>query len=411
MSPIKMKPLISRVSLTNNVNISQLEILFQKKFGNVTEPIIVRSPGRVNLIGEHTDYNEGFVLPAAIDKSIIFVVAPRTDYRCQLYAHDLQELFVCDIRELHHSDKRWPNYLLGIVDQLRKAGYEFPGFDCMFGGNIPIGAGLSSSAAIEGGLIFVLNEIFNLKIDKLSMVKFAQKAENEFVGVQCGIMDQFINIYGEEKTVLKIDCRSLEYEHIPFERTNLRIVLCETQTRRELASSEYNNRRKQCEEGVRLLRAVDPTIHSLRDVSLDFLNNNKSLIPSIIFNRCEYVVKENLRVLQACTKLKQNDFVSFGQLMFESHYGLSKDYEVSSKELDLLVEAASTIEGVIGARMMGAGFGGCTVNLVEEAAVESFTDLIIDQYLHKAGKELKVHIGTITSGTERITETIPLYTI
>ena len=376
--------------------------IFRKLFDNTSSPVIIRSPGRVNLIGEHTDYNEGYVLPAAIDKEIYFAIAQRTDMKCRIHALDINDWYEGNIRLLGNSEKRWPNYLLGIIDQLLKNGHEIQGFDCVFGGNVPIGAGLSSSAAIEGGLIFALNEIFHLKLDKLTMVKLAQKAENEFVGVRCGIMDQFINIYGEDKKVLRLDCRSLEYEQIPFERTNLNIILCETIARRELASSEYNVRRQQCEEGVRILTTVDPALKSLRDVDLHLLGKNRALLSPTVYNRCEYVVKENARVIQACEDLRRNDFCSFGARMYESHNGLSKYYEVSNEELDFLVYAASGVKGALGSRMMGAGFGGCTINLVEEEATDKFTHEMKIQYKAKTTKDLIIHIAKLKSGTELI---------
>ncbi len=210
------------------------------------EPVIVRSPGRANLIGEHTDYNLGFVLPCAIDKAIYFAVAPRKDTMCRLYALNMNESFETSIDELRKSKKGWPNYLMGVLDQLNKSGYSFSGFNCVFGGDIPVGAGLSSSAALEAGLAFTLNHIFDLGIDKLSLVKIAQKAENEFVGVQCGIMDQFINIFGESGAVLRLDCRSLEYQYFPFEFDDVAIVLFNSNVSHSLASSQYNQRRTEC---------------------------------------------------------------------------------------------------------------------------------------------------------------------
>jgi galactokinase len=383
-------------------NISQFKCQFQKYFGTNDSSIIVRSPGRVNLIGEHTDYNEGFVLPAAVDKAIYFAVSARSDMKFRFYSLDMNEWFEGNIHELKKSELRWPNYLLGIVDQLIKARYEFSGFNCMFGGDVPIGAGMSSSAAVECGLIYALNELFRLHINKLTLVKLAQKSENEFVGVQCGIMDQFINIFGESKKVLLLDCRSLNYKQIPFERSNLSIVLCETKARRELASSEYNVRRLQCEEGMRILSSFYPNIKSLRDVTLEMLEQNIKHLTPTVFRRCIYVLEENARVINACLDLQNNDFVSFGKRMFESHEGLRKDYEVSSKELDVLVNIASNINGVLGSRMMGAGFGGCTINLVEEGYVEQFSAMIQNQYKEMNNEEIKVHIAKLEAGTELI---------
>jgi len=373
---------------------------FQQVFKE--KPLLVRSPGRVNLIGEHTDYNEGFVLPAAVDKAIYFAIAPGKGRSCAVYAYDLGESHEFSLSGLVKSQKGWPNYLMGVVDELQKAGCSISGFQCVFGGDIPIGAGMSSSAAIEAGLAFALNKIFGLGLDPLTLVKLAQKAENEFVGVRCGIMDQFINVFGRPRSVLKLDCRSLDYEYYPFDRPDLRIVLCDTLVKRELASSEYNVRRQQCESGVNLLAKYAPGLKSLRDVSLELLEAHRPEIDPVVYKRCDYVIRENARVEQACADLRKSDFHSFGQRMFGSHSGLRDDYEVSCRELDVLVEAASGIKGVLGARMMGAGFGGCTINLLEEKAVEDFDKTVARAYRGQFGKDPKFYISTLESGTEII---------
>ncbi len=370
---------------------------FRKRFAG--DPFLVVSPGRVNLIGEHTDYNEGFVLPGATDKAVVFAVAPRTDAVCHFVSHDFDQEFRCEIGAFHRSPLRWPDYLQGVIDQFLKAGHRIGGLNCVFGGDIPIGAGMSSSAAIEGGLAFALNALSGLKLDDLTLVKLAQKAENEFVGVRCGIMDQFINIHGREKSVLKIDCRSLEYERIPFEREDLRIVVSDTLVRRELAASEYNVRRGQCEAGVNALRAHDPSVRSLRDVTLDLLREHRSELDPVVFRRCEYVVRENIRVGDACDALRRGDLAVFGGLMNLSHAGLRDDYEVSSVELDALVEAARRVPGVLGARMMGAGFGGCTISLVEAGAVPEFETRVARDYEATTGKPPRIHIVRIERGT------------
>ncbi len=373
---------------------------FQKHFG--TKSLLVVSPGRVNLIGEHTDYNEGFVLPGATDKVIVFATAPRRDGVCHFVSHDFDQEFRCAFDNLHRSPLRWPNYLQGTIEQFLKAGYRIGGFNCVFGGNIPIGAGMSSSAAIEGGLAFAMNAMFGLAIDDITLVKLAQKAENEFVGVRCGIMDQFINIHGREKKVLKLDCRSLEFAYYPFERDDLRIVVSDTMVRRELAGSEYNVRRQQCEEGVGVLKKYNPNIRGLRDVTLELLEAHRSELDPVVYRRCDYVIRENIRVGQACDDLTREDFASFGRRMGESHAGLRDDYEVSSAELNLLVEAASRVPGVLGARMMGAGFGGCTISLVEAGAVSEFEARVSRDYEAAAGKAPKIHVIKIEAGTHRV---------
>ncbi len=373
---------------------------FKARFG--AEPLLVRSPGRVNLIGEHTDYNEGFVLPAATDRSVVFAISPRVDTSCRIISLDFGQEVRFDIQDLSRSPLRWPDYLAGVVDQLARGGYRVRGFQCVFGGDIPIGAGMSSSAAVEGGLAFALNVLFGLRIDTVELARLARRAENEFVGLECGIMDQFINLHGRENRVLKLDCRSLEFEYFPFERSDLRIVVADTMVRRELASSEYNVRRRQCEEGVALLRKYAPSVRSLRDVGLCLLEEHRAELDPTVYRRCDYVIRENIRVEQACRNLLDGDFRKFGELMSASHAGLRDGYEVSSPELDILVEAAGLVEGVLGARMMGAGFGGCVVSLVEEGAVPAFRERVARAYETATGKVPAIHVVAIADGTHII---------
>ena len=365
-----------------------------------TEPLLIRSPGRVNLIGEHTDYNEGFVLPAAVDKAIYFAIGPRPGGKVTLHAADLEESHEFEITGLAPSDKRWPNYLIGVVDQILKAGHHLGGFACVYGGDIPIASGMSSSAALEAGLAFALNRLFGLGLAPLEIVKLAQKAENEFVGVRCGIMDMFANIFGRAKSVIRLDCRSLEYEYFPFERDDLRVVLCDTLVKRELAASEYNVRRGQCEAGVKVLAARYPGVRSLRDATPEMLAAHRAEFDPVVFRRCDYVVRENGRVGEACADLGAGDFAAFGRRMNGSHDGLRDDYEVSCRELDVLVDAARSVRGVLGARMMGAGFGGCTINLVEEKAVGALEDAAARAYRDAFGKDPKLYIGSLRTGTE-----------
>lgn len=376
---------------------SEFEARFHKDY------ILVRSPGRVNLIGEHTDYNGGFVLPLAIDKSIVLAMAPNTTGRFRSYAVDKRECFETNLcKKLQKSDEGWPNYLLGVIDRLIKRGYKVQGFDCVFGGDVPIGAGLSSSAALEGGVLFGLAQLFDLDIQPVEMAKIAQEAENKFVGVQCGIMDQFISLNGKKNQAMKLDCRSLEYKFYPFNDNGIVIVLCDTQVRRELASSEYNVRRRQCEEGVETLQKYNPEIQSLRDVSINFLKKHQQNLDATIYKRCKYIIEENNRVLQACKDLQHDDWEEFGQRIFGSHMGLRDEYEVSSKELDILVAAAQQIDGVFGARMMGGGFGGCTINIVEESALDLFCEQIQHIYTKKTGQEIKIYKTKASGGTHLI---------
>ena len=382
--------------------IETVEKKFKEKYNE--EPLLVRSPGRVNLIGEHTDYNMGFVLPGTIDKAIYFAVSPRKDNICCVFAIDLNDSYEFRIDNIQHSKKSWANYLMGVVDQLSKAGYKITGFNCAFGGDIPIGAGLSSSAAVEAGLAFALNQIFNFGIEKLALVKLAQKSENEFVGVKCGIMDQYINIFGKCRNVIRIDCRSLEYEYFPFDFNDVSVVLFNSKVSHSLASSEYNRRRAECNQGVEIIKKAYPQVESLRDVSMEMLAEFESKLDNIIYKRCKYVVNENDRVLKACDTLKKGDLKEFGSLMYDTHEGLSKDYEVSCKELDHLVQLTESYPKVYGSRMMGGGFGGCTINLIESDAVEHISKSICCSYEKIFGVQPETYITSIKGGTNIISE-------
>jgi galactokinase len=380
--------------------LEKVRIKFLHEFNE--EPIIVRSPGRVNLIGEHTDYNNGFVLPAAIDLAIYIAISKREDSKCKIFAFDLDDYFEFDLNDINKAEKNWPNYLLGVIDQLQKNKYCINGFNCVFGGTIPIGAGLSSSAALEAGLIFSLNKLYDLNIEKIDMVGMAQKAENEFVGVNCGIMDQFINIFGKEGNVLQIDCRSLDYKYFPFIFNDVSVVLFNTKVSHSLASSEYNQRRKECSNGVGVIQKDYPDVESLRDVTIEMLESYKDKLDPIVYRRCKYAVEENIRLLNACESLLKKDLKTFGNYMYQTHDGLSKDYEVSCPELDFLVEQSKQFSSVYGARMMGGGFGGCTINLVENSSIDEVVNIISKVYQEKFGKEPGVYITHISNGTELI---------
>jgi len=373
---------------------------FLKKFKST--PKLFKSPGRINLIGEHTDYNDGFVLPASIDKAIYFAIAPNNLDKFRFFAFDLSEYFETEISEIQPAKVEWVNFLLGVIAQFVKENKQVPGFDCVFGGDVPLGAGMSSSAAIECGLAFAINNIFDFNFPKLDLVKFSQKAEHEYAGVQCGIMDQFAVMFGKQSQVIKLDCRSLEYEYFPFKMENHLLVLVNTGVKHSLASSEYNKRREQCEAAVNLLRKYDPKITSLRDVTLHLLEKHESEFDPVTYKRCNYVVKENRRLQYACEALANDDFNLFGQYMYGSHKGLKKKYEVSCKELDNLVKIAKKTKGVLGARMMGGGFGGCTINLVERKHVDLFEKSIKKSYKTPAGEEPEIYRVVIEDGTSLI---------
>lgn len=361
--------------------------------------IIVRSPGRINLIGEHTDYNDGFVLPAAIDKAAYVSLTPREDEEIHLHAIDLKETYITTVNTFHPVDKpNWPNYLLGVAAQFIKAGISLKGFDVALVADIPMGAGLSSSAAVECAMAFALNEYTHAGFDKLALVKMAQKAEHEYAGVKCGIMDQFASVFGKKNNVVRLDCRSLQYEYEPFDISGYKIVLLDTNIKHSLASSEYNIRRQQCEAGVAMIQPHHPDIKSLRDVTVTMLDKYVRSIDDLIYKRCKYVVEENGRLLGACDDLKKGDLKSFGRKMFATHEGLSKLYEVSCTELDFLAEQVSRNENVLGARMMGGGFGGCTINIVKEEAVDNLIEQVEKSYRKAMYKELKAYAAQIENG-------------
>jgi galactokinase len=376
---------------------SQIEVKFQRRFN--TQPQLYRSPGRVNIIGEHTDYNNGFVLPAAIDKAIYIGIGKRDDDVISLYSEEFDEAFETRVGDVVPTSKGWPNYILGVVDQLNKRGFKLGGFNLNIDGDVPIGSGLSSSAAVECATAFALNELFALKISKLDLSFISQKAEHEFAKVRCGIMDQFASVFGKKDHVIKLDCQSLEYEYVPLNLEGYKIVLLNTNVKHSLSSSEYNTRRQQCEEGVTLVKRQYPEVHSLRDVTMDMLNQIVQSKDALVYRRCKYVVEENIRLLAACEDLKNGHVEALGEKMYRTHEGLSSEYEVSCKELDFLVNAVRTNSNVLGARMMGGGFGGCTINIVKSDAIDDLVDQVSQQYKNQMGLDLSVYVAQTEDGT------------
>jgi galactokinase len=366
------------------------------------DPIVVRSPGRVNIIGEHTDYNDGFVLPAAIDKYTYIAINKRTDDIIKLISGNYKDEFESSLTTLAPTDKGWPNYILGVADQMIKRGYQLKGFNVVIEGDVPIGSGLSSSASVECATAFALNKLFQLNINAIELIQIAQKAEHTFAGVLCGIMDQFISVLGKKDHVIKLDCRSLAYEYEPLDLKGIKIVLLNTNVKHSLASSEYNTRHQQCKEGIKILQQHIPGINSLRDATIQMLQQYVEPVDKLIFNRCKYVVEENTRLLNACDYLKKGDIKALGKEMFATHEGLSKAYEVSCKELDFLVGLAKNNTDVLGARMMGGGFGGCTINLVKEEGVTSLIARISNDYKYKMNKDITPYIVTTADGASVI---------
>jgi len=381
------------------IETKELEEFFKNRYKS--NPIVVVSPGRINLIGEHTDYNGGFVLPAAIDKAIIVAVKKRNDDRISLYAMQFEQEYEVSLTSFEKADHHWSNYILGVVDQLKKRGFLLQGFNLVLGGNIPIGAGVSSSAAVECATAFALNELFSLGISKMDMVKISQKAEHEFAGVNCGIMDQFASMFGKENHVISLDCRSLDYEYFPIKMEGLKIVLLDTNVKHSLASTEYNVRREQCEKGVSMLQQKYPSVKLLRDADMEMLDECVKTDP-LIYKRCKFIIEENIRLKDACKYLAAGDIKSFGKKMFEAHDAISNEYEVSCKELDFLVDAVREDENVLGARMMGGGFGGCTINLVKEEAIPELVQRLSKLYKEKMSLELKHYVIAIKDGTHKL---------
>jgi len=376
---------------------NKTEADFIEHFGG--SPMIVRSPGRVNIIGEHTDYNGGFVLPAAIDKAIYVALSPREDDKIRLYSGEFHDHFETSLHSLHKTQKGWPNYILGVVDQLKKKGLPVQGFDMAIDGDVPIGSGLSSSAAVECATGFALNEIFGLCLERMDLALLAQKAEHEFAGVRVGIMDMFASLFGRKDQLIKLDCQNLEYEYVPLKLQGYKLLLLNTNVKHSLGNSEYNTRRQQCEQGVAWINEKEPGIKSLRDASIEMLENWVRPKDETIFRRCKYVVDEKERLLSACHDLTNGHVEALGEKMFRTHDGLSKEYEVSCPELDFLVDAVREDPNVLGARMMGGGFGGCTINIVKEDAIEKLVEETGRLYQKYMNKDLTAYEAQIEDGT------------
>ncbi|MEZ0452223.1 galactokinase [Sphingobacterium thalpophilum] len=366
------------------------------------EPIVVTSPGRINIIGEHTDYNDGFVLPAAIDKAIYVAVSKRGDDLISLYAEDYRESHEVRLSDIAISEKHWPNYILGVVDQYQKRGATLGGFNLYIDGDVPLGAGLSSSAAVECAVTLALSELFDLDVERLDIPQIAQKAEHTYAGVMCGIMDQFASAFGKEKNVIKLDCRTLGFEYVPLDLKGYEVVLLNTNVKHSLASTAYNKRREQCEQASAWVREEYPEVKNLRDVTIDMLDRLVKEKDKDIYAKASFVVLENERVEKSCEALRAGDIKQLGQYIFQSHEGLSKVYEVSCPELDYLVDYVRQFPEVIGARMMGGGFGGCTINIVKEGALASILPALEQEYRQKFDKELAVIQVNIADGTRLI---------
>jgi galactokinase len=359
------------------------------------------APGRVNLIGEHTDYNDGFVMPAALDRSVYVKVWARDDRKLHIRTENLGDQFEFDLDSTPAPRGVWSDYVVGVAVMLERAGHRLRGAFLQIHGEVPFGAGLSSSAAVEVATACALTANSDLTIDRRELALLCQKAENEFVGARVGIMDQFVALFGEAQRALLLDCRSLEFRLLPLPDT-VSIVICNTMVKHALASSAYNERRAQCEEGVKRLAQHLPYVKALRDVTIEDLEEFKSDLSNVVYRRCRHVITENARVLAAADALEDGDVSQFGELMAESHRSLRDDYEVSSKELNLMVDMARLVQGVFGARMTGGGFGGSTVNLVNVNRVEWFTEVVANEYERITNLKPEIYVCEASNGAEEI---------
>lgn len=381
----------------------QLKQAFKEIFD--TEPILVKSPGRINIIGEHTDYNGGLVMPAAINKAVYVAISKREDSEIHLFSESYQEKYIGNIKDVKKSDKAWANYILGVVDGFLKRNLSVAGFNLYIYGDVPLGAGLSSSAAIECATAFALAQLNELSVASMDLALIAQKAEHEFAGVNCGIMDQFASVFGKENYAMMLDCRSLAHEYIPLKLDGYKLVLLNTNVKHSLSDSAYNDRRAQCEQGVAWIKAHHPAVEFLRDADEEMLLANVKPENNETYTKCSFVVAEIERVKKAAKALKEGDLKELGKLMFETHEGLSKAYEVSCKELDFLVDQVKGLEYVLGARMMGGGFGGCTINIVKDEAIDGLIETVSQAYQEQFGLSLSAYVVQTGNGSQTIEPT------
>lgn len=371
---------------------------FEKSFGSSPQKIVL-SPGRINIIGEHIDYNDGFVLPAAIDKVICFAFEKTNSDTSTIVAIDLDESFEINVENpVTLNEVIWTNYFRGVLQQIQNKGLIIGNFNCVFSSTIPIGSGLSSSAALECGFLYGLNELFHLNITPVDLALMGQSAEH-WVGINCGIMDQFASVMGKENQVIKIDCRTLEYEYHKADFSDYSLVLFDSNVKHSLFTSAYNQRRQECEQGLAILSANFPEVTSFRDATEEQLLSIQDTMSEDVFKRSHYVIKEIKRVTLACEALDRGDILTLGQLLFDTHEGLSKEYEVSCAELDMIVDTLKQDPAVIGSRMMGGGFGGCTINLIKKGEEDAIKTKLTQLYQAAFGIELKTYEVKISNGT------------
>jgi galactokinase len=377
------------------MDIEHVRSRFIKHFDGSTGSVYA-SPGRINLIGEHTDYNGGFVFPGAIDKGMIAELKTNGTNKVRAYSIDLKDYVEFGLNEEDAPRTSWAKYIFGVCREITKRGGRIAGFNTAFAGDVPLGAGMSSSAALESTYAYALNDMFNLGIDKFELARIGQATEHNYVGVNCGIMDQFASVFGKKGSLIRLDCRSLEYEYYPFDPKGYKLVLLDTLVKHELASSAYNKRRESCENAAKAIG-----VEFLRDATIEQLNDVKDKISAEDFIRAEYVIEEIQRVLDVCEALKASDYETVGQKMYETHCGMSKLYEVSCIELDYLNGIAKEC-GVTGSRVMGGGFGGCTINLVRDELYDAFIEKAKESYKDKFGKYPKVYDVVINDGARKL---------
>jgi len=389
--------------MTDEHQLTDLRESFRHQFpAHKIQPRIFRAPGRTNLIGEHTDYNDGFVFPAAIDRATWIAITPRKDRTLNIHSEHFNETIEFNLDEASAKPrKHWSDYVRGVAIILQKCGVAVQGADILIRSDVPLGAGLSSSASLEVATAIALIAQSNHELPKLEIAKLCQRAENEFVGAHVGIMDQFVACFGKSNHAIFLDCRSLSHEAVPLP-TNIRLIVCNTMVRHEIASGAYNERRKNCEEAVAILAQVIPNVRALRDVTLDQLQKHAQLLPDLLFRRARHVVTENARVLAAREALRNNDLEALGALMQKSHASLRDDYEVSCNELDVMVNLASKFSGCVGARMTGGGFGGCTINLIRTEQVEDFAIYIREGYQGATGIAPEIYSCAAADGATEI---------
>lgn len=378
---------MTRASLNHN---------FKEKFHQEAQ-LIAKSPGRINIIGEHTDYNNGFVLPAAIDRYIYVALSKREDQELHLFSSDYNEYYRTTLANTDLSNTpEWAKYIIGVSQIIQAKTDKIQGFNLYLVGDVPLGAGLSSSAALSSAVGFGLNELFACGLSRLEIAKIGQQTEHEYIGLKCGIMDQFASVMGKQNHAIQLDCENLSYTYVPIDWSDYEILLLNTNVKHNLASTAYNDRRQSCEQGVQWVQELFPAVHSLRDVTLEQLDQIVKAKDLDTYTKCRFVVEENHRLQEACTALKNKDITRLGELLFAAHWALSKEYEVSCPELDFLVSKAQNSEHVIGARMMGGGFGGCTINIIKKGKSEAFIEEVSTTYRDEFGFDttpIQINLG------------------